>query len=92
MKLLNKSLIRKNWLVPALTGAFSVLLASTAIAQDDGSERKTKETVAMSQQVYESLVEVQELVEADNFQLALAKSQQIQGGKKKMSPYETAQI
>ena len=92
MKLLNKSLIRKNWLVPALTGALSVMLASTAFSQDDGSERKTKETVAMSQQVYEQLVEVQELVEADSFQLALTKIQEIQQGKKKMSPYETAQI
>ena len=46
----------------------------------------------MSQQVYESLVEVQELVEADDFQAALVEIQKIQSGKKKMSPYETAQI
>lgn len=93
MKLLNKSLIRKIWLVPALTGVFSVMLASTAIAQDDSKkERKTKETVAMSQQVYESLVEVQELVEAEDFPPALEKLQEIRTGKRKLSPYEAAQI
>jgi len=94
MKLLNKSLIRKNWLVPALAGTLSVILASTAIAQDDDGkkERKTKETVAMSQQVYESLVEVQELVEAEDFPPALEKLQEIRTGKRKLSPYEAAQI
>jgi len=46
----------------------------------------------MRQKVYESLVEIQELVEADQFQPALEKIQEIQSGKKKMSPYETAQI
>ena len=88
---------RKNWLLPTFSALLSVMLATSAVAQrankdDDGSDRKTKETVAMSQQVYESLVEVQELVEADDFQTALAKIQEIQTGKKKMSPYETAQI
>ena len=93
MKSLNKSSIRKNWLVPAISCIFSVMLATTAIAQDDDKkERKTKETVAMSQQVYESLVEIQEFVEADDFQPALQKIKELQTGKKKMSPYETAQI
>ena len=96
MKLLNKSLIRKNWLVPAISAVLSVMLASTAVAQrdkdEDGSKRKTKETVAMSQQVYESLTEIQEFVEADDFQPALQKINELQTGKKKMSPYETAQI
>ena len=93
MKLLNKILIRKNRLVPALTIVFSVMLATTAIAQDkDKKERKTKETVAMSQQVYESLVVVQELVEAESYQQALVEIREMQTGKRKMSPYETAQI
>ena len=94
MKLLNKSLIRKSWLVPTCTAFLSVMVASSAMAQkaQDNSERKTKETVAMSQQVYEALVEVQELVEADQFQPALVEIEKIQTGKKKMSPYETAQI
>ena len=96
MKLLNKSLIRKNQLVRALTIVLSVMLATTAIAQNkekkEKKERKTKETVAMSQQVYESLVEVQEAVEAELYQEALVKIQEMQTGKRKMSPYETAQI
>jgi tetratricopeptide (TPR) repeat protein len=80
-----------------LTVLLSVVLASTASAQikrdeDDGSDRKTKETVAMSQQVYEALTEIQELVEADNYAPALEKINELQTGRKKMSPYEAAQI
>jgi len=92
MKLLNNCLIRNNRLVPVLSAVLSVMLATTATAQDDGKERKTKETVAMSQQVYEALVEVQELVEAESYPAALSKIKDLQSGKKKMSPYETAQI
>jgi tetratricopeptide (TPR) repeat protein len=86
---------RKSWLLPALTILLSVTVASTAVAQDkkdDGSERKTKETVAMSQQVYESLTEIQALVEAEDFPPALQLIKDLQGGKKKLSPYESAQI
>jgi tetratricopeptide (TPR) repeat protein len=81
-------------LLPFFTALLSLMLASTAVAQKDKDEpkRKTKETVAMSQQVYESLVEVQELVEAEQFQAALQSIAEIQGGKRKMSFYETAQI
>ena len=103
MKLLNKSLnVRtasesstfRSWLLPAFSALLSLMLASTAVAQKDKEEskRKTKETVAMSQQVYESLVEVQELVEAEQYQAALVGITEMQGGKRKMSPYETAQI
>lgn len=68
------------------------MLASPAIAQDDGKERKTKETVAMSQQIYEALTEIQAFVEAEDFPPALEKIRELQNGKRKMSPYETAQI
>ena len=68
------------------------MLASPAFAEDEGKERKTKETVAMSQQIYEALTEIQEFVEAEDFQPALEKIRELQNGKKKMSPYETAQI
>ncbi|MDX2418336.1 MAG: tetratricopeptide repeat protein [Xanthomonadales bacterium] len=83
---------RRTWLLPTFTALLSMMLASTAVAQENKKERKTKETVAMSQQVYESLVEIQEFVEADDFQPALKKINELQTGKKKMSPYETAQI
>ena len=90
---------REHWLFTILTVLLSVVLASTATAQikrdkdeDDGSDRKTKETVAMSQQVYEALTEIQELVEADQYAPALEKIKDLQTGRKKMSPYEAAQI
>jgi tetratricopeptide (TPR) repeat protein len=86
----------KHWLLPAFSALLSLMLATTAVAkkddEDDGSGRKTKETVAMSQQVYESLVEVQELVEAEDYQAALIGIQEMQTGKKKKSPYEISQI
>jgi tetratricopeptide (TPR) repeat protein len=102
MKLPNKSSIvnttsesskRKRWLVSGLSVLLSMVLVSTAMAQDDDkSERKTKETVAMSQPVYEALVEIQGLVEAEDYNGALEKIRELQNGKKKLSPYEVAQI
>ncbi|MGA9575898.1 MAG: tetratricopeptide repeat protein [Lysobacterales bacterium] len=85
---------RNHWLLGGLSILLSLTLASAAIAQsnDDESKRKTKETVAMSQQIYESLVEIQALVEAEDYQGALDSIRELQNGKKKMSPYETAQI
>ena len=105
MKLLNKGQIvrtasanstRKNWLVPAFTVFLSVVLAATATAQikkkeDKDKGRKTKQTVAMSQPVYEALTEIQELVEADQYSEALVAIKKVQE-KKKLSPYEAAQI
>jgi len=89
---------RKNWLVPAFTVFLSVVLAATATAQikrkedkDQDKGRKTKETVAMSQPVYEALTEIQELVEADQYSEALVAIKKVQE-KKKLSPYEAAQI
>lgn len=100
MKLLNKSLTvhftMSKRLHSMICGAglavlFAVLLTSPAIAQQDKNERKTKQTVAMSQPVYEALTEIQELVEADDFGNAQTKIRELQG-KKKLSPYESAQI
>lgn len=103
MKLLNNSLMmgsasatpaRKLWLAVGFTVILSMLLASPAMAQraaQDKGERKTKQTVAMSQPVYEALMEIQELVEAEQFadiDELIAKLQE----KKKLSPYEAAQI
>ncbi len=97
MKLLNKNLpdksllMRKRWLNAGLATLLTVLVASPVTAQEK-KERKTKQTVAMSQQVYEKLMEIQELVEADQHAEAQAKIKDIQTGKKKLSPYEAAQI
>jgi len=100
MKLLNKSpMVRrasacftlKPWLVTATVVFLSVLLTSPVAAQDKKKERKTKTTVAMSQPVYEALMEIQEFVEAEDFVNAQTAIKKLQG-KKKLSPYESAQI
>ena len=81
----------KPWLVTATVVFLSVLLTSPVAAQDKKKERKTKTTVAMSQPVYEALMEIQEFVEAEDFVNAQTAIKKLQG-KKKLSPYESAQI
>ena len=66
-------------------------------SQDLGQnkERKTKQTVAMSQKVYEKLIEIQELVEAKNYanaQRLIDDVSRVTGKKSKLSDYERAQI
>jgi tetratricopeptide (TPR) repeat protein len=64
----------------------------TAWAQESGgSKEETKQTVAMSQPVYEKLVEAQEKVEAKDYNGAHAIVTQLRG-KGKLSVYESAQI
>ena len=69
-----------------------VSVSSQALAQDKGKNRKTKQTVAMSQKVYESLTEIQESVEAKNYANAHSLINKMQTGKAKLSDYERAQI
>jgi len=95
MKLLNKMSEfspPKRWLTTGSAVLLSLLLAAPVMAQDKKKERKTKQTVAMSQQVYDSLTEIQALVEAEDMVSAQAAIAKLQGGKKKLSPYEAAQI
>ncbi len=68
----------------------SLLMASAApaLAQDD--ERETKQTVAMSQQMFERLTEIQEFVEAEDFTNAQRRLDDLKANEK-MSPYERAQ-
>ena len=82
--------MRQTWLVAGLAVLLSVLLTSPVTAQEK-KQRKTKETVAMSQPVYEKLMEIQEFVEAEDFASAQAAIKKLQE-KKKLSPYEAAQI
>ena len=44
-----------------------VALSCCTLANAQEEERKTKQTVAMSQQVYEKLTKIQELVEAEDY-------------------------
>ena len=81
----------KNTLLWAVFAGL-VLAGTTGIAwaQEEG-ERKTKETVAMSQQVYELLSEVQELIENKDYATAQRKIDEIKG-RKGLSDYERAQV
>jgi tetratricopeptide (TPR) repeat protein len=75
-----------------LAAACALLLAAPAVAQDDDQgERKTKQTVAMSQKVYEKLTEIQELMEAKDYAGGQAAIRELLQ-EKKLTPYETAQI
>ena len=81
----------KPTLIALLLGG--ILLAgwsNPAVAQQD-KERKTKETVAMSQQVYEKLAEIQELIENKDYASAERMLDDLRG-KKNLSDYERAQL
>jgi tetratricopeptide (TPR) repeat protein len=80
-------------IVAIFAGALLLGSASDVFAQKkkDGSSRKTKETVAMSQSVYEDLTEIQEMVEAKDYASAQRLTETLKG-KKGLSPYELAQI
>ncbi len=75
-----------------LGGLLSLALVSPAMAQKE--ERKTKQTVAMSQKVYEKLQEIQELVEAEDYAGGHRGIQEIldRDTKNRLSPYEKAQM
>ena len=81
----------KSTLIGLILGG--VLLASwssPAVAQEE-KDRKTKETVAMSQQVYEKLAEIQELIEGKDYASAQRMLDELKG-KKGLSDYERAQL
>ena len=83
-------------IVAMITGFFLVSMAGGAWAQTsaikkDKEQKKTKETVAMSQQVYEKLTEIQELVEAEDYASAQILIDKVKE-KKGLSDYERAQV
>jgi len=78
-------------LITALLGGLLLAgTAATALAQEEG-ERKTKETVAMSQQVYEKLAEIQEMIEAKDYASAQRAIDELRV-RKGLTNYELAQI
>ena len=90
---MRKSRILSKLIVAIVTGALMLGASTSVLAQskDKDKDRKTKETVAMSQQVYEKLVEIQELIEAKEYaqgQIAIEELKE----KKNLSDYERAQI
>ena len=73
-----------------LIACLSLAMANPAPAQDK-KERKTKQTVAMSQKVYEKLTVIQELVEAESYAEGQEAIRQLQDNSK-LTPYEKAQL
>jgi tetratricopeptide (TPR) repeat protein len=81
----------KNTLILAVVaGLFLAGTTGVAWAQEE-RERKTKETVAMSQQVYEQLAEVQEMIENKDYASAHRQIDELRD-RKGLSDYERAQI
>ena len=83
-----------KFIVALMTAVLVIGSASSVMAQvkrKEDKEQKTKETVAMSQQVYEKLSEIQELIEAKDYATAEKQIVDLRGNKK-LSDYERAQI
>ncbi len=68
-----------------------LLTVTTSLSAQENKERETKKTVAMSQQVYEKLTEIQEMVEDKNYAGASGLLREMQANQK-LSDYERAQI
>jgi len=84
----------KNRLKPiaVLFASLSLFVSSNCVlAQEEQKERETKQTVAMSQAVYEKLTEVQAMVEAKNYAGADGILREMRANEK-LSDYERAQI
>jgi len=73
-----------------VVGLVMLCVSAVAMAQE-GGDRKTKQTVAMSQQVYEKLTETQEFVEDGNYSGAESILREMRSNPK-LSPYELAQV
>jgi tetratricopeptide (TPR) repeat protein len=74
-----------------ITAVLVTVGAGTAFAQSEEKSQKTKETVAMSQQVYEKLMEVQEHIENKDYAMAQRVIEDLRD-RKNLSDYERAQI
>jgi tetratricopeptide (TPR) repeat protein len=81
---------KRSLIGTVLSGFLLAGLSGPAFAQDE-KERKTKETVAMSQQVYEKLAEIQEMIEAKDYASALRNIEELKG-RKGLTDYERAQL
>jgi len=78
-------------LIVALITAVMLLGSAGAAFAQQKSEKKTKETVAMSQAVYEKLTEIQEMVEAKDYATAQRLIDEVKS-RKGLSDYELAQV
>jgi tetratricopeptide (TPR) repeat protein len=80
----------KPKLIAALLAGCCLMLTAAGLSAQE-KERKTKQTVAMSQQVYEKLTEIQEMVENKDYASAERLAVELRN-KKNLSDYERAQI
>jgi tetratricopeptide (TPR) repeat protein len=81
----------KSSLIGLILGCILLTGVSNPAFAQENKERKTKETVAMSQQVYEKLTEIQELIEGKDYASAERMLEELRG-KKNLSDYERAQL
>lgn len=81
---------KRSLIGAVLSGFLLAGLSGPAFAQDE-KERKTKETVAMSQQVYEKLAEIQQMIEDKDYASALRNIEELKG-RKGLTDYERAQL
>lgn len=82
--------LRKPTLTLVLAAVFSMVLSNLSLAQQN-QERKTKQTVAMSQQVFEQLTEIQQMVEAKDYASGHQAINELLG-KDNLTAYERAQV
>ncbi len=75
-----------------LAGCLLSGLPGAAFSQEGDKERKTKQTVAMSQQVYEKLTEIQAAIEDTKEYATAQRLLDELKANEKMSPYERAQV
>ena len=81
----------KSKLIGAVLSGVLLAVVSGQVFAQEKEERKTKETVAMSQQVYEKLAEIQEMIEAKDYASAQRAIDELKV-RKGLSDYERAQI
>ena len=84
----------KRILTVMLAMALPALYIGSAGAQEgesEASQRKTKQTAAMSEKVYKKLSEAQALADEDQYAAAKAKLDEVKA-MSKLSPYEMAQL
>lgn len=79
----------KRFTVLLLAASIGLACSTLAVGQDD--KRETKQTVAMSQSVFEKLSEIQELVEAKNYAAGQSAVNEMLA-KTNLTDYERAQV
>ena len=91
MKLRRQSSFSVSFMLAASMLILSMGIATAQEGESEASQRKTKQTAAMSEKVYKKLSEAQALADEDQFAAAKAKLDEVKN-MSKLTPYETAQL